>query len=208
MTLPIVAYGDPILRKIAKEIGPGYPDLHELIDQMYETMYAAPGVGLAAPQIGKDIRLFVVDSAYALAKKDEHNEQGYSQEKNEPDDEFAQETGIKKVFINAKMIKQFGKKWTYEEGCLSIPGIREQVERPDTIIIEYLDEHFIKHTEQYTGFTARVIQHEYDHIEGILFIDRLSPLKKRMLKNKLHNISKGLIEVSYKMKFPQRHLVK
>jgi peptide deformylase len=205
MILPVVAYGDPVLRKMAKDISSDYEGLIELLDDMFETMYAAPGVGLAAPQIGRDIRLFVVDSAYALEKKEATLEDEAPVDKdNEEGDEFAGEVGIKKAFINAKMLKEYGKQWGYEEGCLSIPGIREEVIRLDSIVIEYYDEHFKKHTEEYTGFTARVIQHEYDHIQGILFTDKLNPIKKRFLKAKLDNIAKGLVDVKYKMKFPQK----
>jgi len=205
MILPVVAYGDPVLRKVGKEISPEYAGLKELIDDMFETMYAAPGVGLAAPQIGRDIRLFVVDSIYVLKKEEPTEEHEAPADKDdEEDDEFEGEEGIKKAFINAKMLKEYGKKWNYNEGCLSIPGIREEVERFDSIVIEYLDENFEKHTEEYNGFTARVIQHEYDHIQGILFTDKLNPIKKRFLKNKLDNITKGLVEVKYKMKFPSK----
>jgi peptide deformylase len=209
MILPIVAYGDSILRKVAKEITPDYEGLHELIENMFETMYAAPGVGLAAPQIGKDIRLFIVDSAYVLAKKEPTPEEETPIDKdNQKEDEFAGETGIRQVFINAKMLKEFGKLWAYEEGCLSIPGIREEIYRPESILIEYYDEQFNKHTKEFNGFTARVIQHEYDHIQGILFTDKLNPIKKRILRNKLSNISKGLVDVKYKMRFPQKQKTK
>jgi peptide deformylase len=205
MILPVVAYGDPVLRKVGKDITPDYTGLKELIEDMFETMYAAPGVGLAAPQIGRDIRLFVVDSIYVL-KKDEATEEHEApvDADDEEDDEFEGEEGIKKVFLNAKMLKEYGKKWHYNEGCLSIPGIREEVERLDSIVIEYFDENFVKHTEEYNGFTARVIQHEYDHIQGVLFTDKLNPIKKRFLKNKLDNITKGLVDVKYKMKFPAK----
>ncbi len=206
MILPIVAFGDPVLRKKCKEIEPDYPQLQELIDSMFETMYAAPGVGLAAPQIGKDIRLFVVDSAYVLAKEGgtPDIDEAPVDADNEKDDEFAGEAGIKKAFLNAKILKEYGKRWNYEEGCLSIPGIRDNVQRFDTVVIEYQDEQFNTITEEYKGFTARVIQHEYDHIEGILFTDKLNPIKKRMLKNRLDNITKGLVDVKYKMLFPQK----
>jgi peptide deformylase len=205
MILPIVAYGDSVLRKVGRDIQPDFPELKQLIDDMFETMYAAPGVGLAAQQIGKDIKLFVVDSAYALKKEEpteEHEAPADVDDKEK--DEFEGETGIKKTFINAKMIKELGKKWVYNEGCLSIPGVREDIERLDTIIIEYYYENFNKYTEEFHGFTARVIQHEYDHTHGILFTDRLNPIKKRFLKNKLENISKGLVDVKYKMKFPAK----
>lgn len=204
MILPIVAYGDPVLRKVARDIPQDYANLQALVDDMFETMYAAPGVGLAAPQIGLDIRLFVVDSAYVL-KKEEGTpdiDEAPVDADDEEDNQFEGEVGIKKAFINAKMLKEYGKSWPYNEGCLSIPGIREDVQRLDKIVIEYYDEHFNKYTEEYSGFTARVIQHEYDHIQGILFTDKLNPIKKRFLKNKLENISKGFVDVKYKMKFP------
>lgn len=201
MILPIVAYGDPVLRKVARPINEDYDSLQPLIDNMFETMYAASGVGLAAPQIGLDIRIFIVDTAYVL-QKEEGTPDIDEAPADSDDDEFAGETGIKKAFINATMLKEFGKLWPYNEGCLSIPGIREDVNRLDSIVIEYYDEQFNKHTEEYTGFTARVIQHEYDHIQGVLFTDRLNPIKKRFLKNKLDNISKGFVDVKYKMKFP------
>jgi peptide deformylase len=204
MILPIVAYGDPVLRKVARDIPQDYANLQSLVDDMFETMYAAPGVGLAAPQIGLDIRLFVVDSAYVL-KKEEGTpdiDEAPVDADDEEDNQFEGEVGIKKAFINAKMLKEYGKSWPYNEGCLSIPGIREDVLRLDNIVIGYYDEQFNKYTEEYSGFTARVIQHEYDHIQGILFTDKLNPIKKRFLKNKLENISKGFVDVKYKMKFP------
>jgi len=206
MILPIVAYGSPVLRKVAKDIDANYKNLVELVDDMFETMYAAPGVGLAAPQIGLDIRLFVVDSAYVLKKEEgtPDNEEAPADADDDEDDLFEGEIGIKKAFINAKILKEFGKSWPYKEGCLSIPGIREDVQRLDSIVIEYVDLNFKKHTEEYVGFTARVIQHEYDHIQGILFTDKLNPIKKRLLKGKLDNISKGFVDVKYKMIFPQK----
>ncbi len=190
MTLPILAYGDPILRKVAKEINKDYPKLDELISDMYETMYKASGVGLAAPQIGLPIRLFVIDTG-PFADDDEFTE--------------AERTileDFKRVFINAQMLDEQGRNWNFNEGCLSIPDIREDVSRKDTITIRYVDEDFKEHTETYDGLLARVIQHEYDHLEGILFTDKLSSLKRRLLKGKLNNISKGNIEVDYKMRFP------
>lgn len=206
MILPIVAYGTPVLRKVAKDISPDYPNLQALIDDMFETMYAAPGVGLAAPQIGLDISLFVVDSAYVLKKEEgtPDNEEAPVDTDDDEDNQFEGETGTKKAFLNAKILKEYGKSWPYTEGCLSIPGIREEVHRLDNIVIEYVDEQFQKHIEEYTGFTARVIQHEYDHIQGILFTDKLNPIKKRFLKGKLENIAKGYVEVKYKMTFPQK----
>ncbi len=193
MILPIYAYGDPVLRKVAKEIDKDYSELQSIIENMWETMYNSSGVGLAAPQVGLSIRLFLVDSEYVLKKMDE---------KEDDENEFEGETGVKRVFINAKIHGREGEKWVYNEGCLSIPKIREDIRRPDEIDIEYFDENFVHHREKIDGFTARVIQHEYDHIEGILFTDLLKPLKKRMLKSKLDKISKGEIEVDYKMKFP------
>ncbi len=190
MILPIVAYGDPVLRKVSKDITQEYPKLGELITNMWETMYNAHGVGLAAPQVGLPIRLFVVDTT------------PFSD-----DDELSKEeqealNGFKKVFINAKIEVENGKEWDFNEGCLSIPDIREDVKRKPEITIHYLDETFTPHTETYDGLLARVIQHEYDHIEGILFTDKLSSLKKRLLKSRLDKISKGKIDVEYKMKFP------
>ncbi len=191
MILPIVAYGDPVLRKVGKEIGQDFPHLAELIANMWETMYKAEGVGLAAPQIGLDIRLFLVDTAPFSADED-------------LDDEERQFLATyKKVFINAKITQEEGDEWAFTEGCLSIPNIREDVSRNETITIEYLDENFKPHKETVDGLAARVIQHEYDHIEGVLFTDKLSSLKKRLLKRKLENITKGLVDVDYKMKFPK-----
>lgn len=189
MILPIVAYGDPILRKVGKDIDQNYPEFKQLLENMWETMYKAEGVGLAAPQIGKDIRLFVVDTA------------PFSQDEDLDDDERAFLATFKKVFINATIINEEGKEWAFTEGCLSIPNIREDVNRKEEVTIKYLDEHFIQQTEVLNGLAARVVQHEYDHIEGILFTDKLSSLKKRLLKKKLANISKGLVEADYKMKF-------
>ena len=190
MTLPIVAYGDPVLRKKAVDIDREYPELDNLIANMWETMYKANGVGLAAPQIGLAIRLFVIDTGPFADDED------FSPE------EQALLKDFKKVFINARMIEEEGKNWSFNEGCLSIPDIREDVSRKDTITIQYLDEEFNEQTETYDGLLARVIQHEYDHIEGILFTDKLSSLKRRLLKGKLNNISKGNIVVEYKMRFP------
>jgi peptide deformylase len=205
MILPIVAYGDPVLRKKTEEIEENHPGLKELIEDMYETMYHAPGVGIAAPQIGQSIRLFVIDSEQIFAE-DEEEEAAENERKKrnkKAKEREPEETGIKTAFINPIMIKEFGKPWAYEEGCLSIPGIREDVERKDSIVIEYYDENWDLHETEFTGLTARIIQHEYDHIEGILFTDRLKPLKKRLLKNKLERVSKGDVDVAYKMIFPQ-----
>ncbi len=192
MIYPIVAYGDPVLRKETEEIDENYPKLGELIENMFETMYEASGVGLAAPQIGKSIRLFIVDaSPFAEDDDDEMEEEERTLLKN-----------FKKVFINPEIIDEVGEKWGFAEGCLSIPKIREEVVRNPQIKIEYYDENFKFHSEEYEGFAARIIQHEYDHIEGILFTDHLNPLKRRLLKRKLTDISKGAIDVNYRMKFP------
>ena len=190
MILPIVAYGDPVLRKKCVDIDADYPNLEELISNMWETMYNAAGVGLAAPQIGKSIRLFLVDTS------------PFAEDEDLSEEERLQLKDFKRVFINAQMEEETGKKWAFNEGCLSIPDIREDVSRQDTITLRYLDEDFKPHTQTFDGLLARVIQHEYDHIEGVLFTDKLSSLKRRLLKGKLANISKGKIEVDYKMKFP------
>ena len=192
MILPIVAYGDPILRKLGKDIPPDFPKLGELIDNMYETMYNANGVGLAAPQIGLPLRLFVVDT-----RPFSNDEDLAPKEQNILKD-------FKRAFINPQINEERGQEWSFNEGCLSIPDIREDVKRQDTISITYFDENFKSITDTFDGLLARVIQHEYDHIEGILFTDKLSPLKKRMLKGKLSSISKGKIEVDYRMRFPNQ----
>ncbi|NVJ62649.1 MAG: peptide deformylase [Flavobacteriaceae bacterium] len=191
MILPIVAYGDPVLRKVSKDIDKDYPDLDQLIENMWETMYASHGVGLAAPQIGRAIRLFVIDT------------EPFSDDEDLSEQERSQLAESKMVFINAKIIEETGEEWSFNEGCLSIPDIREEVMRQPTVTIEFCDENFEKKTQTFDGILARVIQHEYDHIEGILFTDKLSPLKKRMLKGKLSNISKGKIQVDYRMRFPE-----
>ncbi len=190
MIFPIVAYGDPVLKKKAKEIKKEYPKLEELLENMFETMYAAHGVGLAAPQIGLPIRLFLVDT------------EPFSEDEELSEKEREQLKGLKKVFINATILEETGEKWAFTEGCLSIPDIREDVFRNETIKINYFDENFVEHTETYDGLAARVIQHEYDHIEGILFTDKLSSLKKRLIKGKLANISKGKVNADYRMRFP------
>lgn len=190
MILPITAYGDPVLKTKAKEITPDYPKLKELIDNMFDTMYGAHGVGLAAPQVGLSIRLFVVDAS-PMADDEEYTEEEVNQLKN-----------FKKVFINPQITEETGIEWDFNEGCLSIPDVREDVKRKSALSITYQDENFVLHTENYEGVAARIIQHEYDHIEGILFTDKLSPFKKRLLKGKLTNISKGNIKVDYKMRFP------
>ena len=190
MVLPIVAYGDPVLSNKAKDIPHDYPKLKELIENMWETMYGAYGVGLAAPQVGLPVRLFVIDTSPFAEDEELTNE------------EKAELSKLKKAFINPNIIEETGDEWAFNEGCLSIPDVREDVFRKPEITIEYFDEDFNKHTEQYKGLAARVIQHEYDHIEGILFTDKLSSLKKRIIKGKLSNISKGKISVDYRMKFP------
>lgn len=190
MILPIIAYGDPVLRKKGKEITKEYPDLDKLIENMWDTMYEAYGVGLAAQQIGLPIRLFIIDpSAFGEDEELELAEQ--EQLKN-----------LRKVFINPKIVAEEGEDWAFNEGCLSIPEVREDVFRKQQITIEYQDENFNSFREVYEGLAARVIQHEYDHIEGVLFTDKLSSLKKRLIKGKLANISKGKIQADYKMKFP------
>lgn len=189
MILPIVAYGDPVLKKEGQEIDKDYPELDKLIANMFETMYAAHGVGLAAPQIGKSIRLFVVDASPFAEDADE-------------DDRAKGLEGFKKVFINPIIEEESGEEWAFQEGCLSIPKIREDVYRKENIVITYFDENWEFHEETYSGYAARVIQHEYDHVDGVLFTDHLSPLKKRMITKKLNNISKGEVDIDYRMKFP------
>ena len=191
MILPIAAYGSPVLRNIGKEISSDYPDLQKLIIDMWETMYNSNGVGLAAPQISRDIRLFVMDSCQIF----ENREEG--------DDDYPDAPGYKGVFINARIISESGKLWSYNEGCLSIPRIREDVDRMEEIRISYLDENFQPQEKTFIGITARIILHEYDHIEGRLFIDRIRPLKRTLLKRKLDDISKGKVNVDYRMTFPK-----
>ncbi len=190
MILPIVAYGDTVLKKKAKGIDKDYPKLDALIENMYETMYGAFGVGLAAPQIGLPIRMFLVDTE-PFSEDDDLSEKEKEQMKN-----------FKKTFINAQILEEDGDEWAFNEGCLSIPDVREDVFRQPKIKIQYQDENFETHVEEYEGLIARVIQHEYDHIEGILFTDKLSSFKKRLIKGKLTNISKGKITIDYKMRFP------
>lgn len=190
MILPIVAYGHPILRKVASDITPDYPGLAKLIEDMWETMYASNGVGLAAPQINRDIRLFVVDSVQIFTNMDE-----------EEKEEYGDDAGIKQVFINAHIVEEDGDLWAYNEGCLSIPKIREDIKRSESVTLKYVDENFQEHTQTFTGITGRVILHEYDHIEGKLFIDHISPLKRKLMKGKLSDISKGKVSVDYKMMF-------
>ena len=192
MILPIVAYGSPVLRKVCDEITPDYPGLDKLIADMWETMYNSNGVGLAAPQINKDIRLFVMDSEQIFA----------NQEEDEKDD-FPDTPGYKGVFINAHITELNGEEWSYNEGCLSIPKIREDVYRDEEVTLEFDDENFNHHTRTFNGITARVILHEYDHIEGKLFIDHIKPLKRKLLQRKLTDITKGNINVDYRMVFPK-----
>ncbi len=192
MILPILAYGDVLLKKECSEIKQSYSDLDQLISDMFETMYAASGVGLAAPQIGKSIRLFIVDGS-PFSDVEEGQEE----------DPMAQGMeNFKKVFINPIIEEESGKEWAFSEGCLSIPKIREEVYRKEKVVISYYNENWELKEEEYDGYAARIIQHEYDHIEGVLFTDYLSPLKKRIISKKLLNISKGEIDVNYKMKFP------
>jgi len=193
MILPIVAYGNPILRKVAEDIIPEYQELSKLISDMWETMYHSNGVGLAAPQINRSIRLFVMDSSQIFRNMKEDDEK-----ENYPDD-----PGIKKVFINPHIIALDGEEWCYNEGCLSIPKIREDVFRAEEVTLEYVDESFEPMELTANGLTARIILHEYDHIEGKLFIDHLKPLKRKLLRRKLDDISKGKIKVDYRMLFPK-----
>ncbi|MBE2289421.1 MAG: peptide deformylase [Chitinophagaceae bacterium] len=190
MILPVVAYGSPVLRKVCDDITPEYAGLDKLLADMWETLYNSSGVGLAAPQINKPIRLFLVDTVQIVEDFDDEDKRKYPGE--EP---------IKQVFINAQMIDESGKLWPYNEGCLSIPKVREDIQRHSNIRISFLDENFVEHEREFHGITARVIQHEYDHIEGKLFIDYISPLKKRLLKKKLDDISKGKIHTDYRMIF-------
>ena len=192
MFLPIVAYGQSILRKVGVAIDAQYPQLNELIADMWETMYKSNGVGLEAPQINKAIRLFVIDTVQIVEGFDEEDKK-----------EYPNERGVKKVFINAQIIEESGDEWAYNEGCLSIPKVREDVLRKKVVVISYQDENFVAHTETFEGITARVIQHEYDHIEGKLFIDHITPLQKRLLKKKLEDISSGKVRVDYRMLFPK-----
>lgn len=192
MILPIVAYGTPVLRKMSEDITPDYPGLEKLIEDMWETMYNSNGVGLAAPQINKAIRLFVMDSEQIFENQDE-DEKG----------EYPDEPGYKGVFINAHITKLEGDDWSYNEGCLSIPKVREDVMRPQTVTLEFVDENFKPQIKTFNGITARVILHEYDHIDGKLFIDHIKPLKRTLLKRKLDDITKGKVNVDYRMVFPK-----
>lgn len=183
MIFPIVAYGDPVLKKRAEVITKDYPDLDKLIDDMYDTMYASNGIGLAAPQVGLSIRLFITDGAPF-------------------DEEEVQD--FKEVFINPVIKEETGKKWKFNEGCLSIPGVREDIQRNEELYIEYYDRNWKLQKKHFDGMAARIIQHEYDHLEGILFTDRVSPLRRRLLQKKMTDISKGIVNVDYKMKFHKK----
>ena len=190
MILPIVAYGHPVLRKVCEDITPEYPELKKLIDDMWETMYHSNGVGIAAPQINRAIRLFVIDTVQIVEGFDEEDKREYPDEK-----------PAKKVFINAHKVEEDGEPWSYNEGCLSIPKIREDVKRAARVRLRYMDENFREHEDTFDGITARVILHEYDHIDGKLFIDHLPPLKKRLIKKKLEDISAGKVKMDYRMLF-------
>lgn len=192
MILPIVAYGDPVLKREAEDIDKNYEGLDELIENMFETMYGAQGIGLAAPQIGKSIRLFIVDAS------------PFGEDEEDPEAQKVKD--FKEVFINAQIVEEKGESFVFPEGCLSIPHIREEVTREDTITIEYYDRDWNFQRKEFDGYAARIIQHEYDHIDGVLFTDRLNPLKKKLLKRKLADISKGKIEVNYRMRFPKLKL--
>jgi len=189
MILPIVGYGDPVLRKVGEDLSAEYPNLKETIANMYETMYNAYGVGLAAPQVGMSIRLFVIDTT------------PFGEDDDLPMEEQKLLSSFKRTFINAKMLKEEGEEWAFNEGCLSIPEVREDVYRHEKITIEYHDEDFNLKTEVFDGLIARVIQHEYDHIEGVLFTDLISSLKKKLIKSKLQNIMDGKTRPDYRMKF-------
>jgi len=192
MILPIVAYGNPVLKRVADDITSDYPNLSELIENMWETMYAAHGVGLAAPQIGLSIRLFVIDASPFVDEEEMDQE------------EINILKDFKKVFINPTIEEEQGELWSFSEGCLSIPDVREDVSRKEEIVVSYVDENFKPQQLKLNGLAARVVQHEYDHIQGVLFTDHLSPLKKRLIKNRLTSISKGSISVEYRMKFPKK----
>ena len=192
MILPIVAYGNPVLKRVADEITSDYPNLSELIENMWETMYAAHGVGLAAPQIGLSIRLFVIDASLFVDEEEMDQE------------EIDTLKDLKKVFINPIIEEEHGELWSFNEGCLSIPDVREDVSRKEEIVVSYVDENFTPQQLKLNGLAARVVQHEYDHIQGVLFTDHLSPLKKRLIKKRLTSISKGSVSVEYRMKFPKK----
>ena len=190
MVLPVIAYGHPVLRKVAADIAPEYPELQKLIADMQETMYASNGVGIAAPQIGKSIRLFVIDTEQIVEGFDDEDRRQYPNEK-----------GFKGVFINAEKVEETGAPWAYNEGCLSIPKVREDIRRAERVTLRYRGESFAEHEQTFDGITARVILHEYDHIEGKLFIDYLAPLKKRLIKKKLDDITAGRVSTDYRMVF-------
>lgn len=192
MIYPIVAYGDPVLRKATRFVEKDETDLKKLADDMFETMYGANGVGLAAPQIGLNIRVFVVDGT------------PFSEKDDEDDDVDLSLVGFKKAFINPEILEETGEEWPFEEGCLSIPGIRGDVYRPETVRIRYRDTDWNEHEEEYSGMAARIIQHEYDHLLGKLFIDYLPTLKKQIIKKRLSDISKGSVDADYRMRFPGR----
>ncbi|MBC7864702.1 MAG: peptide deformylase [Bacteroidia bacterium] len=195
MILPVVVYGDPVLRKVGAEIGADYPELSKIIADMFDTMYAAKGVGLAAPQVGKAIRLFIVDTTpFSVIDEDDEEDSEYTKE------ELAELNGFKRIFINARILNETGKEWKFNEGCLSIPKVREDVSRKGEIVVEYQDENFKTHKETYKGLRARVIQHEYDHIEGKLFTDRISAIRRKLISGKLNDISNGKISADYKIK--------
>ena len=190
MVLPVYAFGHPVLRKVSEDIAPDHPGLDKLIGDMWETMYHTNGVGIAAPQVGKPVRIFVVDTIQIVEGFDEEDKAEYPNEK-----------GIKQVFINAEKVSETGEPWAYNEGCLSIPKVREDVKRAATVQLRWQDENFAEHEGSFDGITARVILHEYDHLEGKLFIDYLAPLKKRLLKKRLEDISGGKVKVDYRMVF-------
>ena len=192
MILPVIGYGNPILKRKSKEITGSYPDLKELISNMYDTMYSAKGVGLAAPQIGKSIKIFIIDTSPFL-KIDDDEIKDY------------EVSSVKQAFINPTILDETGEFWSFEEGCLSIPHIREEVKRKSFIKIEYYDENFNYRKDDFSGIVARVIQHEYDHIQGILFTDKLTSFKKRLLKSKLNNIEKGNVDIDYLMDFYKKN---
>ncbi len=192
MVLPVVAYGHSVLRKVCDDITPDYPELDKLINDMWETMYHTNGVGIAAPQVNKPVRIFVIDTIQVVENFDKEDKRLYPNEK-----------PVKKVFINAHKIEESGSPWAYNEGCLSIPKIREDISRPAKVRLRYMDEQFQEHEEEFEGITGRVILHEYDHIEGKLFIDYLPMLKRRLIKKKLEDISGGKVRVDYRMLFPK-----
>ncbi len=189
MVLPIVAYGSPVLRAVSKDVDANYPDLEKFIADMWETMYNSNGVGLAAPQVNRPVRIFVMDSEQIFSNEDDE------------DLDYPDSPGIKRVFINPKVVETYGDEWSYNEGCLSIPKIREDIMRKETVTLDYVDENFQPHRETFSGITARIILHEYDHLEGKLFIDYIKPLKRTLMKRKLDDISKGKVSVDYRMMF-------